>query len=305
MGEETNLVYQDFGDSKGGSDSARKLDAIRLPNLQGKRFLDLGCNAGFFCAHARSEGASYTLGVDNSPRVIGMAKERYPDMDFLDTGWDVFPEGNFDVAICLSAIHYAKDPCRLAQNIREALNPGGVFVLEGGLYGAGISLFSDVRIPVWREVGDKCFHLSENYVLHHMLRGFDITLTAKSINQGGDPLDRYVVHATPAHEATPRPTAHRLDIQEYAAGIALSAHTIVDQQPGSAYVRLFQSNDINSGLRAIFDDSALLEIFVKELKEALGTHAQTLEVRWTEDGHGYEAFAQCAGKADIEVQLVS
>ena len=48
--------YQSFVGQPGASDSAGKLRAIQLPNLSGKSFLDLGCNAGFFCGHALEFG---------------------------------------------------------------------------------------------------------------------------------------------------------------------------------------------------------------------------------------------------------
>jgi hypothetical protein len=49
--------YQSFPGVKGASESLAKLRALRLPSLQGKRFLDVGCNEGFFCGYARFDGA--------------------------------------------------------------------------------------------------------------------------------------------------------------------------------------------------------------------------------------------------------
>lgn len=238
----TNLVYQDFNGAKGGSNSSSKLDAIRLPDLHGKRFLDLGCNAGFFCAHAKENGASYTLGVDISDRVIAIAKERYPELDFRSGGWDSFPEGVFDVVICLSAIHYAKDPVSLAANIRNCLSEDGVFILEGGLYGVNQSVRSDILIPVWREVGDRCRHLSTGYVARHLLRGYEFELVGPSINQGGDPLDRYVLHCRAGSAAPAERPIHKISLREFVGAVGLSAATIHSEQPSAAYVRSLTGN---------------------------------------------------------------
>ncbi len=300
MGEETNLVYQDYGDAKGGSDSSSKLEAIRLPDLRNKRFLDLGCNSGFFCNYAKQAGAAYTLGVDNSSRIIEIARQRYPQLDFVDTGWDRFPDGEFDVAICLSAIHYAKDPVALAQNVRGCLTPGGLLILEGGLFGGRDDLYTDIRIPVWREVGDKCLHLSNGYLRHHMLRGFAISSISPSISQGGDPLHRFVIHAEPGAEVEPRPEAHKLDLVEYAAAVALSADTIVDAQPGSRYVRLLGKN-LKKGLSRLFANEELSGQFVADIRESLGNHSHRLIVRWPDSISGYGEFVERAGSLGIEI----
>lgn len=268
----TNLVYQDFNGAKGGSNSSSKLEAIRLPDLTGKRFLDLGCNAGFFCAHAMEKGASYTLGVDISERVIGLARERYPDLEFRSGGWDKFPEGEFDTVICLSAIHYAKDPAKLAQNIRNCLSDTGVFVLEGGLFGVNKTVRTDTLIPVWREVGDKCRHLSTGYLARHLLRGFNYTLLGPSVNQGGDPLDRYVVHASRKNGDVPQRPVHEVSMKEFVGAVGLSAPTIHDQQPSAVYVRQLDSSGAPVSaetVEGILADTRLRDLLLADLEYAL------------------------------------
>jgi len=284
--ENSNLVYQDHQNTKGGSDSSSKLSALRLPNLTDKRFLDLGCNAGFFCQYAMDNGARYTLGIDNSDKIIAIAQERHPELDFRSGGWDKFPDGEFDIVICLSAIHYAKDSVSLAGNIRNCLSADGTFVLEGGLVGATGEFWSDTLIPSWREVGDKCRHLSRGFLQRHLLVDFDWKIINQSVTQGGDPIERFVIHAQPGPRTSEesRPT-HRLCLLEYTRALALSAPTIHDQQPSHRYVRALGNRDINSDmLSAILADDENYSLYIKDLIYALNNYGTQLELRESVDG---------------------
>jgi tRNA (mo5U34)-methyltransferase len=46
-----------------------------LPDLTGKRVIDIGCNAGLYSINASLRGASYVLGVDKSPVRIAQARD--------------------------------------------------------------------------------------------------------------------------------------------------------------------------------------------------------------------------------------
>ena len=54
--------YQSFPGVKGSSESLAKLRALRLPSLQDKRFLDVACTEGFFCAYARFDVSAEVCG---------------------------------------------------------------------------------------------------------------------------------------------------------------------------------------------------------------------------------------------------
>ncbi|HEX6190508.1 MAG TPA: class I SAM-dependent methyltransferase, partial [Pyrinomonadaceae bacterium] len=101
--ENPNISYQHAPGVKGGSYTENKLQKLNLPPLEGKSFLDLGCNTGFYCNFAKRAGAERAVGVDLDSAVIARARELYPEIEFFDTGWNVLPDGKFDVIICLSA----------------------------------------------------------------------------------------------------------------------------------------------------------------------------------------------------------
>jgi hypothetical protein len=220
----------------GGSYTDNKLKRLQLPSLAGKRFLDLGCNTGHYCKLALDAGALSVVGVDSDPKVIAKARAESPRVEYRDTGWDDFPPGEFDVVIFLSAIHYAKDPCSVVDNIRRQISPDGLLVLEGGLFFAGEQRSTDTLLPSWRKVGDRCRHLSAGYVRNHLLRSFEWSVIGPSEPRGGDLVPRHVIHARPA-AAVNRQSTYTLDLMDYFDAVRLSSQTIVEAQPSYGYVR--------------------------------------------------------------------
>ncbi len=94
---------------------------------KGLHILDIGCNIGFYCLKALSEGASYCLGVDNADVFLDIAQEATSKLgyeknidlvqaDVLDDKfWQVIDDaiipiyGNFDVVLCLNLVHHFQD----------------------------------------------------------------------------------------------------------------------------------------------------------------------------------------------------
>jgi SAM-dependent methyltransferase len=251
-----NISYQAATSPLGGSYTDNKLRRLQLPELNGKRFLDLGCNTGHYCKLAQAAGATRIVGVDSDPQVIRKAREESPGIEYRDTGWDDFPPGEFDVVIFLSAIHYAKDPCAVVDNIRRQMSHNGLFVLEGGVFFAGEQRASDTLFPSWRKVGDRCRHLSTGYVRNHLLREFDWSVVGPSEPRGGDLVPRHVIHARPASQK-PRPTMYSLDVLEYFEAVRFSSETIVEAQPSFAYVRA-------SGALPTVDEAGVASIVASE-----------------------------------------
>lgn len=55
----------------------RQEDTLRLslPDLTGRRVIDIGCNAGLYCVYASLRGAEYVLGVDKGAEFIAQAHD--------------------------------------------------------------------------------------------------------------------------------------------------------------------------------------------------------------------------------------
>ncbi|MFH4486772.1 class I SAM-dependent methyltransferase [Vibrio metschnikovii] len=182
------MQYQTFPGVRGGSKSEKKLIALRLPDLTNKRFLDIGCNEGFFCGYALFDGAKEVVGIDYSQEAISRAKLRFPQAQFHCQSWETLPEGKFDVITFLSAIHYADDQEALIHRLMEKLNPDGVLVLELSIAPGG----KDDFIQVKRAIDERLF--PTRIKLASMLQNYAWKVTGHSVNQDGDPLQRYVVH---------------------------------------------------------------------------------------------------------------
>jgi len=184
------LGYQTVGDDKGASDSEGKLERIRLPYLQGKSFLDLGCNAGFFCRAARQRGASRTVGIDIGAEKIAEARRLDPDGEYIAGDW--FEklrslQGTFDVIIHLSAFHYVTDQREFLRLVEDRLAPGGVFILECGVVNSRVPRYVDIKRKSYTR------HVTSP-LLDQLLSNFAVRRMDSSVVQRGDPVPRFVFH---------------------------------------------------------------------------------------------------------------
>lgn len=111
-----------------------------LPDLVGKRVVDLGCGGGWVSRWMREQGAASVLGLDLSQNMIARAKAdtaddaityRIADLDTLE-----LPEAAFDLAYSALTFHYVQDFGRLVRAIRRMLVPGGhlVFTIEHPIF---------------------------------------------------------------------------------------------------------------------------------------------------------------------------
>ena len=125
-----------------GLDGAPEWPAIRalLPDVTGKRIVDLGCGFGWFARWARQHGASHVLGLDISHNMIARATAdtrdaniayRLADLETLD-----LPANSFDLAYSSLAFHYIADFGRLTRTIHRALASQAhlVFSIEHPVY---------------------------------------------------------------------------------------------------------------------------------------------------------------------------
>lgn len=180
--------YQSFPDAPGDSRTFEKLQALRLPEMAGKRFLDVGCNEGFFCGFASFQGAARSVGIDHSAQFIARARQRFPACEFLHSTWDSLPEGPFDVILLASALHYAEDQPALIERLVGHLSDDGVLVLELGI----VSSSKSEWVKVERGIDERYFPTMP--LLRELLDGYAWKWMGPSVMQDGDPVARHVVH---------------------------------------------------------------------------------------------------------------
>ena len=82
-----------------------KLSAIPLPDLKGKRVLDVGCDERFWCDLAWQRGARRVLGVDRGRRAHDGQWINCADYT-MDVGRQWHELGKFDVILCFSLYHH-------------------------------------------------------------------------------------------------------------------------------------------------------------------------------------------------------
>lgn len=128
--------YSQMSRSQKGLKGAGEWPALRkiLPDLSGKRVLDLGCGYGWHCKYAADHGALSVLGIDISRKMLERAKVqntgtniqyRLAAMEELD-----FADSSFDLVFSSLAFHYIADLPLMVQNIRRWLSPEGHFVFS-------------------------------------------------------------------------------------------------------------------------------------------------------------------------------
>ena len=105
-----------------------------LPDLKGKKVLDIGCGMGQHAMQYVKSGAESVLGIDISEKMLGFAKENnsaenitYRQMAFEDL---YCLNENFDVITSSLAFDYVEDFGELMKRIHGLLNENGYLVFS-------------------------------------------------------------------------------------------------------------------------------------------------------------------------------
>ena len=109
-----------------------------IPDLTGKRVLDLGCGFGEHCRSFVEKGAAEVVGIDISEKMLAVARKenadpriRYLHLPMEELGSLVAKRGGtFDVAVSSLALHYVEDFPGVLRNLARLLADGGLFVFS-------------------------------------------------------------------------------------------------------------------------------------------------------------------------------
>jgi SAM-dependent methyltransferase len=141
----TQNIYDDPGFFAGYSQLRRSVDGLdgapewptlrsMLPDLAGKRVVDLGCGFGWFVRWARAAGAAEVLGLDVSANMLARAREmtsdaaigyRRADLETLE-----LPAAAFDLAYSSLTLHYVVNLGGLLAMLHRSLVQGARFVFS-------------------------------------------------------------------------------------------------------------------------------------------------------------------------------
>ncbi|MBR4259072.1 MAG: methyltransferase domain-containing protein [Kiritimatiellae bacterium] len=135
IADDYNRISSDY-DFNFSSRAAAHSDELveRVAGLPPKaRILDLACGTGAVVAawRRRFPDADIT-GVDSSPGMLAVARERCPEAHFVEGDMESslrdVPDESLDAVSCAWAIGYARPPL-LARTVLRKLKPGGVFAV--------------------------------------------------------------------------------------------------------------------------------------------------------------------------------
>jgi len=92
----------------------------------GTRLLDVGCGSGLTLLLASERGAT-PAGLDISPGLLGIARDRLPHADLRVADMESLPFGDaaFDAVTGVNAFQFAGDPRRALREAARVTRPGG------------------------------------------------------------------------------------------------------------------------------------------------------------------------------------
>ena len=192
-------------------------------SLNGRRVLDLGCNAGWWSLKAIEAGCDFVAGIDGRQMHIDQANlifeaKRVDPARYQFTVGNVvaspWPAGDFDVVLCLGLLYHISKPMELMERISYVNND--LLVVDTEII--------DVGGSYWR---------SQRESLKDPSHAVDFETGADPLPPGGDRLGRTVrLHRGAAgteHDQMPR--RHRLS-PGHAPGVHVR-QTHRPQQPGA------------------------------------------------------------------------
>jgi 2-polyprenyl-6-hydroxyphenyl methylase / 3-demethylubiquinone-9 3-methyltransferase len=109
-----------------------------LGDINGKRFLDYGCGAGYFSVQAALSGASRVVGIDSVETAVHAARQLSKDygverictfVNCHDLPY-VFRKECFDAILIKDVIEHVSDDQALLDSAGEAVAPGGTLVVS-------------------------------------------------------------------------------------------------------------------------------------------------------------------------------
>lgn len=128
--------YSQMSRSQLGLEGAGEWETLQklLPDLKGKRLLDLGCGYGWHCIYAAEHGAASALGIDLSEKMLQIAREKthFPQVEYKQAAIEDFDMGErcFDVVLSSLAFHYVESFEDIAKKVHACLTDGGSFLFS-------------------------------------------------------------------------------------------------------------------------------------------------------------------------------
>jgi ubiquinone/menaquinone biosynthesis C-methylase UbiE len=139
------------------SANARLIDSfVRLSGLEpGARVIDLGCGSGTFTYLLKQRGYA-AAGLDMSPKLLQLARRKYPDLQFDEGDVEALPyeEASVDGVLLSGIVHHLPDARLCAAEVMRVLRPRGRFVaFDPNRANPFMYLYRDRSSPFYHSVG--------------------------------------------------------------------------------------------------------------------------------------------------------
>lgn len=128
--------YKKIRDSEVNANNLFEIPALfsMMPDLNGKKVLDLGCGFGEHCMRLIKDGAEQVTGIDISEKMLEIARKENsnPKIDYIHMPMEDIAQLNkqFDVVISSLAFHYVEDFSGVVKNIYKILYENGLFIFS-------------------------------------------------------------------------------------------------------------------------------------------------------------------------------
>lgn len=130
--DDYNDIAEDYANDFFDDSSDEKYIDIFLQKLDGKQIMDVGCGNGRECKYMVEKGFHVT-GIDLSPEMLKIAKERVPHVEFkiMDISNITYPENSFDGIIANSSLFHVpiEELPKVLNSFRKILKQNGKMLL--------------------------------------------------------------------------------------------------------------------------------------------------------------------------------
>lgn len=127
--------YKKIRDNKVNANNLFEIPALfsMMPDLKGKRVLDLGCGFGEHCKKFVDYGAEKVVGIDISEKMLEVAMVENSDskIRYINIPMEKIAQlqEKFDVVVSSLAFHYVED-FGVVRNVYNLLDENGVFIFS-------------------------------------------------------------------------------------------------------------------------------------------------------------------------------
>ena len=128
--------YKKIRDNEANANNLFEIPALfsMMPDLKGKKVLDLGCGFGEHCRQFVNRGAEKVVGIDISEKMLEVARVENcdPKITYLNMPMEDIAElqDTFDIVISSLAFHYVEDFEGVIKNIYNLLKENGIFIFS-------------------------------------------------------------------------------------------------------------------------------------------------------------------------------